>query len=145
MIPDGLEPSLSGCRPEVVAAGLRDRMNSSCGSWNRTNASGVRAQNRYRLRPSSSLIGRRPRLFYQQQRSRIVKFFRRHAYAHKVRQLRGQESNLRTRDSKSRISTSRNYPAWGECPAGIEPACPAWKAGTSAARPRARVVTQRKP
>lgn len=26
MIPDGLEPSLSGCRPEVVAAGPRDRM-----------------------------------------------------------------------------------------------------------------------
>lgn len=24
MIPDGLEPSLSGCRPEVVAAGPRD-------------------------------------------------------------------------------------------------------------------------
>ena len=28
-----------------------------------------------------------------------------------VRQLRGQESNLRTRGSKPRISTSRNYPA----------------------------------
>jgi hypothetical protein len=28
-----------------------------------------------------------------------------------VRELRGQESNLRTRGSKPRISTSRNYPA----------------------------------
>jgi hypothetical protein len=34
-----------------------------------------------------------------------------------VRKLRGQESNLRTRGSKPRISTSRNYPAVG----GLEP------------------------
>ena len=28
VIPDGLEPSLSGCRPEVVAAGPRDQSES---------------------------------------------------------------------------------------------------------------------
>lgn len=78
-----------------------------------------------------------------------------------LNQLRGQDSNLRTRDSKSRISTSRNYPAEfkatadrlhprsslgvGPCSrAGIEPACPAWKAGTFAARPRARVISSRR-
>ena len=31
-----------------------------------------------------------------------------------------------------------------ECPAGIEPACPAWKAGASADRPRAHVASRRK-
>jgi len=35
--------------------------------------------------------------------------------------LRGQESNLRTRGSKPRISTSRNYPAVKEGRVGLEP------------------------
>ena len=35
--------------------------------------------------------------------------------------MRGQESNLRTRGSKPRISTSRNYPAVGEGRVGLEP------------------------
>lgn len=35
--------------------------------------------------------------------------------------LRGQESNLRTRRSKRRISTSRNYPASKEGRVGLEP------------------------
>ena len=37
--------------------------------------------------------------------------------------LRGQESNLRTRRSKRRISTSRNYPATAEA-VGLEPTIP---------------------
>ena len=35
--------------------------------------------------------------------------------------MRGQESNLRTRGSKPRISTSRNYPAIKEGRVGLEP------------------------
>jgi hypothetical protein len=31
-----------------------------------------------------------------------------------------------------------------ECPAGVEPACPAWKAGAFAARPRAHLSSRRK-
>ena len=42
----------------------------------------------------------------------------------KVREMRGQESNLRTRGSKPRISTSRNYPAIGEGRVGLEPTIP---------------------
>ena len=30
-----------------------------------------------------------------------------------------------------------------ECPAGVEPACPAWEAGASAARPRAQIVRRK--
>ena len=44
-----------------------------------------------------------------------------HAIDCEVRELRGQESNLRTRGSKPRISTSRNYPAVGEGRVGLEP------------------------
>lgn len=46
----------------------------------------------------------------------------------KVRELRGQESNLRTRGSKPRISTSRNYPAMGR--------------GTGGTRTHARVLNK---
>lgn len=46
----------------------------------------------------------------------------------KVRELRGQESNLRTRGSKPRISTSRNYPA-------------SWR-GTGGTRTHARVLNK---
>lgn len=127
----------------------------------------------------------------QQQRSRSRCVSRDTKVVSQVRQLRGQESNLRTRGSKPRISTSRNYPAAPsareenvesgeetkldtgffllsthnfllaraarqtpalplsyppdqECPAGIEPACPAWKAGTSADRPRAHFASSRR-
>ena len=63
--------------------------------------------------------------------------------------LRGQDSNLRTRGSKSRISTNRNYPAvnschWGDvslkCLAGIEPAYSEWKPDAFASRPETHVI-----
>ena len=42
LIPDGLEPSLPGCRPGVVAAGPRDRVNLKSGlTGNRTRISGL--------------------------------------------------------------------------------------------------------
>ena len=50
--------------------------------------------------------------------------------------------NLRPPGPKPGASTSRSYPR--ECPAGVEPACPAWEAGASAARPRAHRSCQRK-
>ncbi len=37
-------------------------------------------------------------------------------------------------------SSFRLHPSEAECPAGVEPACPAWEAGAWAARPRARVL-----
>jgi hypothetical protein len=115
----GLEPTSEVRSPPVFKTGSSSsRMTSvSCGSWNRTNISTFRA---------SHLAARR---------SRSGNWFV---------ELRGQESNLRTRRSKRRISTTRNYPAMEECPAGVEPACPAWKAGTFAARPRAPVVSARR-
>lgn len=75
----------------------------NCGSWNRTNVSTFRA---------SHLAIRR---------SRIVRCVFGHASLVKVRELRGQESNLRTRGSKPRIFTSRNYPTVGEGRVGLEP------------------------
>lgn len=65
----------------------------TCGSWNRTNASGFRARHRDQQRPSRNLFS----IF------NVLNSF--------LRKLRGQESNLHTRGSKPRISTSRNYPA----------------------------------
>ena len=51
-----------------------------------------------------------------------------HVSCGEVHQLRGQESNLRTRGSKPRISTSRNYPAM--------------RRGTGGTRTHARVLNK---
>lgn len=166
VIPDGLEPLLSGCRPEVVAAGPRDqsKVDSSgiapriqfdgarfagpmsscwtmsptmvdgrglmvredischqpltishrpnCGSWNRTNASGFRAQHRYQQRQSRKEVeSQGSRVQSQRRGSRLRLIWLLTLGSPLLTHLRGQESNLRTRGSKPRISTSRNYPA----------------------------------
>jgi hypothetical protein len=170
MIPDGLEPSFSGCRPEVVAAGPRDQIEkwthreshpdprfagpmsscwtmspfvlqsaeavglepttvvtapvfktgssssrmtsvSSCGSWNRTSASGFRAQRHCQQQLSRRCAEKRESRIQSQVRA--VRLRQSSILNPLTSDLRGQESNLRTRRSKRRISTSRNYPAIG--------------------------------
>lgn len=65
--------------------------------------------------------GFRAQRHYQQQLSRSSCVSRDTKVVLQVRKLWGQESNLRTRGSKPRISTSRNYPAVGEGRVGLEP------------------------
>jgi hypothetical protein len=87
----GLEPTIRHRRTPVFGTGpssgrmtsVQLRIDLNCGGWNRT--SGLQVQslaslpaataphqgNSYRLRPSSSLIARRPLLLYQQQLPRI--------------------------------------------------------------------------
>ena len=109
------------CPPAVSSWRVRGIAN--CGGWDRTSMTTFRVS-----RPTV----RRPRI------------------SNAFHELRGQESNLQTRGSKPRISTSRNYPAMSrapvrhslcafesavclrlrtecylsveECPAGVEPA-----------------------
>ena len=173
VVPDGVEPSFPGCDPSVVAVGPRDRVGewthpeshrdfqraelasscwtmspsfrsgsrgtrthkslwrppvfktgssssrmtsvTSCGSWNRTN--GLLVQSQASL-PTATIPHR---LFSSGGRNRT--------YGLLVQ-------------SQASLPTATT-PECGECPAGIEPASPAWKAGASADRPRAHVVKRK--
>ena len=86
----------SRSRPPVFKTGSSSgRMASvSCGSWNRTN--GLLVQSQASL-PTATTPHR--------------SLFSRHMFLRAVHKLRGQDSNLRTRGSKPRISADRNYPA----------------------------------
>src|SRR6185369_3830749 len=60
---------------------------------------------------------------------------------HDLRKVRGEGF-----EPPSPVSKAGSLPLADprECPAGVEPAFPAWKAGAFAARPRARVSLRRK-
>ncbi len=101
MIPDGVEPSLPGCHPGVFAVGPRDQTSVL------TKASTLEKWTYRDLHPD---------FWYATPVSSywtISPLFKtsKHISAPRHFKLRGQESNLRTRGSKPRISTSRNYPA----------------------------------
>jgi hypothetical protein len=88
---------------------------SSCGSWNRTNIKTFRASRPTvrRSRNSSFSSGGRNRTYGL---------------------LIQSQASLPT-------ATTPEYSfRFKRCPAGVEPASPAWKAGTSAARPRAHTA-----
>src|SRR5262245_39431707 len=118
-------------RPSVPRCRLRCRIvrhsslvirHFNCGGWNRTN--GLLDQSQV-LRTSSN----RPAVFINQTEPRDC------------RKVRGEGF-----EPPSPASKAGSLPLADprECPAGIEPACPAWKAGAFAARPRARRSSQRK-
>ena len=123
MIPDGLEPSFSGCKPGVVAAGPRDHDRL-------LKAEAVRLELTSEMysppvfetgsstsRMTSMNCGGRNRTHVTTVQSRLP--VPAQAPPHQVSfTLRGQESNLRTRRSKQRISTNRNYPASLRVPCG---------------------------
>ena len=92
----------------------------NCGGWNRTNDLLGQSQ---ALRTSSN----RPAVFLH---SRFVN----------RRKVRGEGF-----EPPSPVSKAGSLPLADprECPAGVEPACPAWKAGAFAARPRARSSSKR--
>ena len=121
----GLEPT-SGC----AATCFQDRFLIRPDDF-RLQAAGVG------IEPTASWF--RARRHYQQQLPRIV-------LSQDTRRRRFASSSgagIEPADSwfKARHPTNSDYPAsCRECPAGIEPASPAWKAGTFAARPRAHVV-----
>ena len=123
MIPDGLEPSFSGCKPEVVAAGPRDHyylMKAEAVRLELT--SEMYSPPVFKTGPSSSRVtssscGGRNRTHVVTVQSRLP--IPAQAPPHQVSvQIAGQESNLRTRRSKQRISTNRNYPASLRVPCG---------------------------
>ena len=120
------EPELSGSRgtrthksrmrPTVFKTGSSSgRMTSvtSCGSWNRTNIKTFRAS--------------RPTVRRSRKGCSASSGGRNRTYGLLVQ----SQASLPT-------ATTPEWVALQECPAGVEPASPAWKAGTSAARPRAR-------
>ena len=146
IIPDGLEPSFSGCKPGVVAAGPRDQFESGLTGtrtrpvqkmkrgWHATPASSCWTMSPsckaeavglepttvftapvFKTGPSSSRVtstscGGRNRTHVTTVQSRLSVPAQTPPHHLSVK-LREQESNLRTRRSKQRISTNRNYPA----------------------------------
>ena len=143
---------MPGCRPGVVAAGPRDSVRS--GSRETRTRNGVNRtcfQDRLLIRPDDFRkvpgVGIEPtpswfraRRHYQQQLPR-----NRSAQATQVarrgsRLVRGaglEPASPGSKPGSLPLADPRVKKAT-ECPAGIEPALPAWKAGTSAARPRAQ-------
>jgi hypothetical protein len=87
------------------------------------------------IEPTASWF--RARRHYQQQLPRSVPQTKT-ASVHQGSQLAALRPGIAPdlRASKAHAATTRRR----ECPAGVEPASPAWKAGASADRPRARVV-----
>ena len=185
LIPDGLEPSLPGCRPGVVAAGPRDRVVLKSGpTGNRTRPvkfrkgrfagpasscwtmspffSGSRGtrthkrdspatcfQDRLLIRPDDfrevAGVGIEPttswvraRRCYQQQPPRSVVSNQRLAFSEKVRGGGFEPSLTASKAGGLPLADPR------ECPVGVEPTFPAWKAGAFAARPRAHELSRRK-
>ena len=121
----GLEPTSGFHPPPVFKTGSSSgRMTSvSCGGWNRT-----RAPTRIALVilvQSQALLpaATTPQCFHQ------TELLDR-------RKVRGEGFEPPSPGSKA---GSLPLADPRECPAGVEPASPAWKAGTFAARPRARV------
>ena len=123
----GLEPtsgSAATCFQDRLLIRPDDfRASTSSGGWNRTN--GLLVQSQASL-PAATTPDRFPC------DTRCVV---------RSRKLGEKESNpvswfKARRPAVSPIPDCRH----AECPAGIEPACPAWKAGACADRPRARVV-----
>ena len=90
----------------------------NCGSWNRTNIGTFRAS------------------YLAVRRSRIVCLLWHAGFTGSGGWNRNNDLLIQSQVSP----TSSDDP--GECPAGVEPASPGWKPGTSAARPRAH--TRRK-
>ena len=113
----GLEPTSRSARPPVFkTASSSGRMTSvaSCGSWNRTNIKTFRAS-RPTVRRSRNMLS-------------VSSGGRNRTYGLLIQ----SQASLPT------ATTPEWLFAFQECPAGVEPASPAWKAGTSAARPRAQ-------
>jgi hypothetical protein len=116
MIPDGLEPSLPGCRPGVVAAGPRDRvvLNTRCEKW-------THRESHPNLRfagPTSSCWTMSPFV----SGSRGTRTHKRVSPATCFQdrllirpddflELRGLESNQRPPGSEPGVATSSNHPA----------------------------------
>ena len=88
------------------------------------------------IEPTASWF--RARRHYQQQLSRSVRQTKT-ASADQGSRLEALRPGIAPdlRASKAHAATTRRR----ECPAGIEPASPAWKAGASADRPRAQLVS----
>ena len=113
-------------RPPVFKTG------SSSGRMASVGAAGVG------IEPTASWF--RARRHYQQQLPRSVRQTKT-ASANRGSQLQALRPGIAPdlRASKAHAATTRRR----ECPAGIEPASPAWKAGASADRPRAHVVKRK--
>ena len=120
MIPDGLEPSFPGCKPEVVAAGPRDHDHL-------LKAEAVRLE-------LTSEMHSPPVFKTGSSSSRMTSM-----------NCGGRNRTCGPVVQSNGFLPSETTPHREECPVEIEPAmpgepaCPAWKAGTFAARPRARV------
>ena len=151
MIPDGFEPSFSGCKPGVVATGPRDQIESGL-----TGTRTRRVQIEKRLACDASIFLLDDESFM----SSGSRGTRTHNGFHSSPVFKTGPSSSRVtsnscggRNRTCRLVVQSNgflptetTPHRAKCPAGIEPACPAWKAGTFAARPRARVFSvKRKP
>jgi hypothetical protein len=93
-------------------------LNSNCGGWNRT--SGLLIQSQASL-PAATAPQRR--------------FVEEHSKSVEVRGEGFEPSLPASKTGGLPLADPR------ECPAGVEPAWPAWKAGTFAARPRAHLVS----
>ena len=125
----GLEPTRALPLPVFKTGSSSGRMtSSSCGGWNRTNALLVQSQ---ALLPAATT----PQCFRQIE-------------SHDRRKVRGGGFEPPSPVSKAGslpLADPRECPTTALCGgAGVEPACPAWKAGAFAARPRARIVSRRK-
>jgi hypothetical protein len=136
VVPDGLEPPLPGCRPGVVAAGPRDYGFRSGSRGTRTHNGVIRTcfQDRLLIRPDDFRFqvagaGIEPT---PERSERPVLPLDDPASVSKVRGAGLEPASPGSKPGSLPLADPR------ECPAGIEPALPAWKAGTFAARPRAQ-------
>ena len=143
MIPDGLEPSFSGCKPEVVAAGPRDHdLLLKAEAVRLELTSEMYSPPVFKTGSSSSRMtsrncGGRNRTHVATVQSRLP--VPAQAPPHQVTsKLRGRNRTCGPVVQSNGFLPTETTPHREACPAGIEPACPAWKAGTFAARPRAR-------
>ena len=144
VVPDGLEPPLPGCRPGVVAAGPRDCLFSSGSRGTRTHngvtapvfetgsSSGRMTSVKFRgLESNQRPPGSEPGVTTSSNCPGIG-LHKRHASLGLVHiQIGEQDLNLHHRRPPSgRCPKPGSLPLADprECPAGIEPASPAWKA-----------------
>jgi hypothetical protein len=135
VVPDGLEPPLPGCEPGVVAAGPRDCC-SERKPWDSNPQRSDRTcfRDRLLIRPDDFRFqvagaGIEPT---PERSERPVLPLDDPAVVTKVRGAGLEPASPGSKPGSLPLADPR------ECPAGVEPTSPAWKAGTSAARPRAQ-------
>ena len=159
----GLEPTIRVWRTPVFETGPSSgRMTSSywklrfvsvsCGGWNRT--SGLQVQSLASLPAATAphsnrttAFGLHPRRSLGGLRCSTSTNCPAVMSAHQSTEFGEKDSNLHRLLQRQEVPTVSRSPSFTidaqtqftKCPAGVEPASPAWKAGTFAARPRARI------